>query len=208
MKKRALAIHLALAASLLGGAPAFVPGEWLVTLRDSSPLRSALEQAPPEAYAARLAEMADRLSQVGRVPLRAGASAGGGTWVVHADVERTLAELEQRLAARAGVLRVLAIPSERTAFWGIRSDRTLRVELRPDADAAGLRESLQAEEIPLLPAVPFDGGMTVRVDWPRLTRVVSERLAAHPEVRSVELNAIAEPHSGAESPAPATTSCS
>ena len=57
MKKRALAVQLALAGFLVGGAPAFVPGEWIVTLRDSSPLRSALEQATPEEYPARLAEL-------------------------------------------------------------------------------------------------------------------------------------------------------
>jgi hypothetical protein len=151
--------------------------------------------------------MADRLSRAARVPLRGGASAGGGTWVIHADVGRTLAGLEQRLAARAGVLRVHGIPiDESTAFWGIRSDRALRVELGPDADAARLRASLEADAVPLLPAEPFDGGMTVRVDWPGLTRVVAERLGADPDVGSVELNAIAEPRAGAA--APDTASCS
>jgi hypothetical protein len=184
-------VCITLAAFMLGSTPAFVPGEWLVTFSESSSSRRSLERAAPDEYAARLAEVAARLSEAVGIPLRAGPAAGGGTWVVRVDAERTLASVEKRLAD-GGASPVRSVPVEPGGVWEIPHDRELRVDLERGTDRSDLERSLKASAVPVS-IDEREGGLAVRVDWRALTEIVSERLTSQPDVVSVELNEVAVP---------------
>lgn len=187
----------------------FVAGELIVGFAPDSPIERALAGSGGalEGNAA-LAEGLAALSREVGVPLAARQLTSGGELLLAVDRDALVEECLRRLRANPNVERAERLPQPATILPSPREE--LRVVLRPGSEAARLAAAAReaGEQPPALaalaslllpdhPAHPtarlgVETEVVLTLDLEALTLDLATRLEARPDVRSVELNRLAE----------------